>query len=75
MEWITQFGDSFTKWFDSLPTGQLLPHVMLMLEQRQAIHNDFVKATDFLGKIYRAYKDLINLDPVNRLEHMTKTRH
>ena len=71
MEWIAQVGDSFIKWFDSAPTGQPLPCSMLTLEQRQKIHNDFVKVTDFLGTTYRAYKELINADPTNRLEHMT----
>ena len=71
MEWITQVGDSFTKCLDSAPTCQLLPHSMLTLEQRQEIHKDFVKVTDFLGMTYRAYEELINVDPNNRLEHMT----
>ena len=44
---------------------------MLTHEQRQLIHEDFVKATDFLGTTYRAYEQLINVDPNNRLEHMT----
>ena len=34
------------------------------------VHADFVKATDFLSTIFRAYEDLINVDCVNRLEHM-----
>ena len=66
-----QAEESFTNWLDIAPTGQPLPHVMLTHEQRQAIHNDFVKTTDFLGTMYRAYEDLINMDPNNRLEHMT----
>ena len=70
MEWITQVGDSLTNWLDSAPTGQSPPHSMLIHEQRQQIH-DFVKVTDFLGTTYRAYKQLINADPNNRLEHMT----
>ena len=43
---------------------------MLTCEQRQLIHEDFVKATDFLGTTYRAYEQLINMDPSNRLDHM-----
>ena len=34
IEWIAQVGDSFTKWLESAPTGQPLPHSMLTLEQR-----------------------------------------
>ena len=44
---------------------------MLTHEQRQLIHEDFVKATDLLGTTYRVYKQLINVDPNNRLDHMT----
>ena len=44
---------------------------MLTCEQRQLIHKDFEKATDFLDTTYRAYKQLINTDPSNRLDHMT----
>ena len=44
---------------------------MLTHEQRQLIHDDFIKATDFIGITYRAYKQLINVDPNNRLDHMT----
>ena len=71
MEWIAQIEDSFTEWVDSAPTGQPLPYSMLTLEQRQMIHNDFVKVTDFLGTTYRAYKELINANPNHRLEHIT----
>ena len=71
MEWITQVGHSFTKWLDSAPTGQSPPHSMLTHGQRQQIHNDFIMVTDFLGTTYRAYEQLINVDPNNRLEHMT----
>ena len=35
------------------------------------IHDDFIKATDFLGTTYRAYEQLIIADPSNRLDHMT----
>ena len=59
-------------------SGWILPQLvnpfpvsMITCEQRQAIHNDFVKATDFLGTMYRRYKDLVNIDPNNRFEHMT----
>ena len=44
---------------------------MLTHEQRQLIHEDFIKATDFLGTTYRAYEQLINMDPSNRWDHMT----
>ena len=71
MGWIAQVADSFTKWWESAPTNQPFPHTMLTCEQRQLIHEDFIKATDFLGTTYRAYEQLINMDPSNRLDHMT----
>ena len=71
MGWIAQVTDSFTRWWESAPTNQPFPHTMLTREQRQLIHDDFVKATDFLGTTYGAYKQLIIVDPSNRLDHMT----
>ena len=71
MGWIAQVADSFTKWWESAPTNQPFPHTMLTHEQRQLIHDDFIKATDFLGTTYRAYEQLIIADPSNRLDHMT----
>ena len=52
-------------------TNQPFPHTMLTHEQRQLIHDNFIKATDILGTTYRAYKQLIIADPSNRLDHMT----
>ena len=42
------------------------PHSMLMLHDRHQVHLDFIKATGFLGAIFRAYEDLILADPVNQ---------
>ena len=71
MGWIAQVADSLIQWWESAPTNKPFPHTMLTHEQRQLIHEDFIKATDLLGTTYRAYKQLINADPNNRLEHMT----
>ena len=71
MGWIAQVADSLTQWWESAPTNKPFPHTMLTCEQRQLIHEDFIKATDFLGTTYRAYEQLINVDPNNRLDHMT----
>ena len=71
MEWIAQVADSFTKCRESAPTSHPFPHNMLTCDQRQLIHKDFVKATDFSGTTYKAYEQLINTDPSNRLDHMT----
>ena len=71
MGWVAQVADSFTKWWESAPTSQPFLHTMLTHMQRQLIHEDFIEATDFLSTTYRAYKQLINTDPSNRLDHMT----
>ena len=71
MGWIAQVAGSFTKWWESAPTNQPFSYTMLTHDQRQLIHEDFVKATDFLGITYRAYEQLINMDPSNRLDHIT----
>ena len=68
---IAQVADSFTKWWESAPTSHPFPHTMLTCEQRQLIHKDFIEATEFLGTTYRAYKQLINRGPSNRLDHVT----
>ena len=43
---------------------------MLNCDQRQLIHEDFMKATDVLGTTYKAYEQLINADPSKRLDHL-----
>ena len=45
---------------------------MLLLNNRHQIHLNFVTATDFLGKTYRAYEDLIMADPANCHAHLAK---
>ena len=44
MGWTAQVADSFMKWWESAPTNQPFPHIKLTCEQRQLIHEDFVKA-------------------------------
>ena len=43
---------------------------MLSLNDRHQIHLNLVTATDFLGKTYRAYEDLIMADPANCHAHL-----
>ena len=43
---------------------------MLSLNNRHQIHLNLVTATDFLGKTYRAYEDLIMADPANHHAHL-----
>ena len=63
--------DSYEKWISTATISKAFPHSILMLNDRHQVHLDFVKATDFLGAIFRAYKDLISADPVNCTTHLT----
>ena len=65
MEWVTQIGGSYINQLNSPLVSKPLPHAMLTMEERKEIHFDFVKATDFLGTIYKAYEDLINVDVIH----------
>ena len=47
MGWIAQVADSFTKWWGSAPASDPFTHTMLTCKDRQLIHEDFIKVTDF----------------------------
>ena len=42
---------------------------MLLLQNCNKIHEDFIEATDFLGKMYQAHEDLILANPANCITH------
>ena len=42
---------------------------MLSLQDHNKIHEDFIEATNFLGKMYQAHEDLIVADPANHITH------
>ena len=68
--WVKQITGTYHNWVRTAAVSQPLWQSMLTTLQRREIHSDFVKATEFLGTIYRAYEDLINVDPTNRVEHI-----
>ena len=43
---------------------------MLSLQDCNKIHEDFIEATDFLGKMYQVHEDLIMADPANCIAHL-----
>ena len=43
---------------------------MLSLQDCNKIHEDFIEATDFLGKMYQTHEDLIMADPANCITHL-----
>ena len=69
-EWVNMRTSSYEKWITTAQISKTIPHSMLSLAERHQTHLDFVKGVDFLGTVYRAYKDLTNMDNVNRLEHL-----
>ena len=51
-EQVAQLNKSYTTWLAGAPINKDFPHCMLSLQDRNKIHEDFIEATDFLGKIY-----------------------
>ena len=67
---VTQISDSYSKWIEAAAVSKHFPQSMLSLNDRHQIHLDFVTATDFPGKTYRAYEDLIMVDPASCHAHL-----
>ena len=65
-----QISDSYSKWIEAAAVNKQFPQSMLSLNDRHQIHLNLVTATDFLGKTYRAYEDLIMADPANHHAHL-----
>ena len=40
------------------------------MQDRNRIHEDYIVATNFLGRLYRAHEDLIVADPANHITHL-----
>ena len=65
-----QISDSYSKWIKAAAVSKHFLQSMLLLNDRHQIHLDLVTATDFLGKTYRAYEDLIMAHPANCHAHL-----
>ena len=68
-EQVAQLNRSYTTWLAGAPVNKDFPCCMLLLQDRNKIHEDFIEATDFLGKKYQAHKDVIVADPANCITH------
>ena len=69
-EQVAQLNKLYTTWSAGAPINKDFPHCMLSLQDHNKIHEDFIEATDFLGKMYRAHEDLIVADPANCIAHL-----
>ena len=69
-DWVTQISDSYSQWIEAAAVSKNFPRSMLSLNDRHQIPLNLVTATDFLGKTYRAYEDLIMADPANHHAHL-----
>ena len=69
-DWVTQISDSYSKWIKAAAVSKHFPQSMLSVNDRHQIHLDFVTATGFVGKTYRAYEGLIMADPANCHAHL-----
>ena len=68
---VKQITDAFSTWLESAPVSRHFSKSMLSRQDRHRIHLDFVDATDYYGSIFRAYEDLISVDPANRASILT----
>ena len=51
-EQVAQLNKLYTTWLAGAPINKDFLHCMLSLQDRNKIHEDFIAATDFLGKMY-----------------------
>ena len=51
-EQVAQLNKSYTTWLAGAPINKDFLHCMLSLQDCNKIHEDFIEATDFLGKMY-----------------------
>ena len=52
-DWVTKLTDSYMKWVTTAEISKLLPHSMLLLNDRKQVHLDFVTSVDPLCVIIR----------------------
>ena len=69
-ERVAQLNRSYTTRLAGTPINKDFPHCMLSLQDCNKIHEDFIEATDILGKMYQAHEDLIMADPTNCIAHL-----
>ena len=65
-----QISWEYANWLAEAPVTKDFPHQVLSLQDRNQIHEDYIAATNFLGRLYRAHEDLIVADPANCIIHL-----
>ena len=65
-----QISWEYANWLAKAPVNKDFPHRVLTLQDHNRIHEDYIVATNFLGRLYRAHEDLIVADPANHITHL-----
>ena len=65
-----QISWEYADWLAKAPINKDFPHRVLSLQDHNRIHEDYIVATNFLGRLYRAHEDLVVADPANCIAHL-----
>ena len=65
-----QISQEYTDWLAKAPINKDFPHRVLSLQDHNQTHEDYIEATNFLGRLYRAHEELIGADPANHTIHL-----
>ena len=47
-----QISQEYADWLAKAPVNEDFPHQVLSLQDRNQIHEDYIAATNFLGRLY-----------------------
>ena len=64
-----QISQEYADWLANAPVNKDFPHRVLSLQDCNRIHEDYIVATNFLGRLYQAHEDLIVADTANHITH------
>ena len=65
-----KISQEYANWLAKAPVTKDFPHRVLSFQDRNRIQEHYIAATNFLGRLYRAHKDLIVADPANCMTHL-----
>ena len=65
-----QISQEYANWLAKAPVNKYFPHQVLSLQDCNRIHEDYIVATNFLGRLYQAHEDLIVADPAKHIIHL-----
>ena len=60
----------YADWLAEAPLNKDFPCQVLSLQDHNRVHEDYIAATNFLGRFYQAHEDLILADPANCITHL-----